>query len=874
MKRRPSFLPLPCLSDLFHTSENGPAHQHQTSWQVRSYKNAPMEHDGQGVNPTPLMIPRYRSRFLVGLLGAILAHAACAFTPTIGTIQPRGGQRGTEMTIRFNGDRLYDPQEILFYQGGITVSKLEKVGDQDKAVRATIRIAPDAPLGEHLLRLRCKGGVTYQRSFWVGQYPTVMEKRTEDRSKDLNSKFEEPQDVEINTTVQGVADLEDADYYRVQCKKGDRLSVEVEGMRLAGTLFDPYVAILNRERFELASSDDTALLFRDCAASIVVPADGPYTILVRESSYQGSGSCQYRLHVGTFPRPTAVFPPGARPGEAREFTFVGDPTGELRTQLSIPADAKRFHGLIRDGDWFAPSGIPVRVNTIPYFDEMEPNEGSKQASPAEAPSVPAAFHGILSKKEDKDWFRFAGKKGQRLRARVFARQLRSPLDPYIIVRPEGSSTQIGNNDDAEGGDPDSSLDFEIPEDGIYNINIRDQLYNSGPNYTYRIEVTEREPVLSATLPYGQRNNSQKWKMICVPQGNRVGRVVNLGRSNIGCDLELEAPQLPPGVAIDRDTASRSINTMPVVFEATAEAAIAGALCKLNVRDPKSGLSGPFTETIHHIEVNNAGTFHSCHDERIPIAVIEKAPFELKLEVPPVPLVKNGTMSLKISALRDPAFKEAIRVTLPWRPPGVAAPSSVTIPKDGNEVLMGINANSTATVAKWRIFVSGEATCSKGPVLVSSKLQPLEVAEPYVGGKIELAATELGQDTDLVCSLTVHREFEGEAKIRVNGLPHGVSAGELPITKDSKEVTFPLSVSKEAKKGKTSNLFCTVTITQNGHPIRGTAMGGGVLRIDPPPPAPKKPVVVKKEEPKPAEQKPAQKRLSRLEQLRLQSKNAE
>ncbi len=825
------------------------------------------------VNLTHPMIASYRSRFLWGLLCTLLAHSASAFTPTIGTIQPRGGQRGTEMTIRLNGDRLYEPQEILLYQTGITVTKLEKVGDQNKAVSASITIAPDAPLGEHLLRLRCKGGVTYQRSFWVGQYPTVMEQRSEDRSRDVNSKFDEPQDIEINTTVQGVADREDADYYRVQCKKGERLSVEVEGMRLGSTLFDPYVAILNKERFELASSDDTALLFRDCAASIVIPEDGPYTVLVRESSYQGTGACQYRLHVGTFPRPTAVFPPGAQPGEAREFTFVGDPTGELKTQLSLPQEPRRFHGLIKNGDWYAPSGIPLRVSTLPYVNETEPNEGSKEASPPEAPPVPVAFHGILSKKEDKDWFRFTAKKGQRLRARVFARQLRSPLDPYIIVRREGDSKQIGSNDDAEGGDPDSRLDLEIPEDGIYNINIRDQLYNSGPNYTYRIEITERGPALSATLPYGDRNNSQKWKMISVPQGNRVGRVVNLSRSNIGCDLDLEAPELPSGVSLDRDTASRSINTMPVIFEAAPGATVAGALYKLNVRDPESGLAGPFNETIHHIEVNNAGTFHSYHDERIAIAVIEKAPFELKLEVPPVPLVKNGTMSLKITALRDPEFKEAIRVTLPWRPPGVSAPSSVTIPKDQNEVVMGINANGSASVAKWRIFVSGEATCSKGPVLVSSKLQPIEIADPYVGGKIELAATELGQDTDLVCSLTIHKEFEGEAQIRVNGLPHGVTAEELSITKESKEIMFPLTVSKEAKKGKTSNLFCTVTITRDGHPIRGTAMGGGVLRIDPPPPAPKKPAVVKKEEPKPVEQKPVKKRLSRLEQLRLQSKNA-
>ena len=313
--------------------------------------------------------------------------------------------------------------------------------------------------------------------------------------------------------------------------------------------------------------------------------------------------------------------------------------------------------------------------------------------------------------------------------------------------------------------------------------------------------------------------------------------------------------------------------MPVIFEASPTAGIAGGLHKLRVKDPESGLTGPFNESIHHIEINNAGTFHSYHDERISIAVIEQSPFELSLFVPPVPLVKNGVMNLKIQAKRQPGFEEEIKVTLPWRPPGVSAPSSVTIPKGKSEVTMGINANGGATIAKWRIFVTGEATCSKGPLIVSSKLQSIEVADPYVGGKIEIAATELGQDTGLICAISVRKEFEGEARINLNGLPHGVTTESLTITKDTKEVTFPLTVSKEAKKGKTSNIFCSVVITQDGHSISGTAMGGGVLRIDPPPPTPKKPVVVKKQPAKPPEKTPAKKPLSRLEQLRRQGKDS-
>ncbi|NIP91944.1 MAG: peptidase, partial [Akkermansiaceae bacterium] len=223
----------------------------------------------------PIHLNATVTRGLFLLAFCLLAPGGWAFSPSLDVPQPRGGQRGSEMTIRLSGDRLYEPQELLFYRPGITVTKLEKIGDDHKAIDATIRIAADAPLGEHLFRLRCKGGISYQRTFWVGQFPNVREKRTDDGSRDLNNKFDAPQDIELNTTVQGVADSEDPDYYRVQCRKGQRLSVEVEGMRLGRSMFDPYVSILNKDRFELASSDDTALLFRDCAASILVPEDGP-----------------------------------------------------------------------------------------------------------------------------------------------------------------------------------------------------------------------------------------------------------------------------------------------------------------------------------------------------------------------------------------------------------------------------------------------------------------------------------------------------------------------------------------------------------------------------------------------------------------------
>ena len=72
---------------------------------------------------------------------------ALAASPSLGSIMPRGGQRGTQTVLYFNGGRLSDAKEILFYYPGITVTKLEVVNDGQ--VKAAVKIAPDCRLGEH-----------------------------------------------------------------------------------------------------------------------------------------------------------------------------------------------------------------------------------------------------------------------------------------------------------------------------------------------------------------------------------------------------------------------------------------------------------------------------------------------------------------------------------------------------------------------------------------------------------------------------------------------------------------------------------------------------------------------------------------------------
>ena len=78
--------------------------------------------------------------------------------------------------------------------------------------------------------------------------------------------------------------------FEINATQGQRISAEVEAIRLSGPLFDPYVAILDENRFEIATSDDSELLLQDSTTSVIAPKTGKYYVEVRESSYRGNGS--------------------------------------------------------------------------------------------------------------------------------------------------------------------------------------------------------------------------------------------------------------------------------------------------------------------------------------------------------------------------------------------------------------------------------------------------------------------------------------------------------------------------------------------------------------------------------------------------------
>ena len=790
------------------------------------------------------------------LLGA--AATAQAASPALTSVLPRGGQRGTDVQVTFAGDRLADAQEILLYNPGLTVKDVKVV--DPKQVKATLAIAADAPLGEHALRVRAASGISELRTFWVGPLPVVAE-------AEPNNDAGKPQKIAVNTTVDGVIKNEDLDYFALDLKKGQRLTAEVEGMRLGGgpdgaTPFDPYVAILGADGKELAAADDSALHRQDPVVSLVAPADGTYIVQVRDSSYAGDDRAHYRVHVGTFPRPRAIHPAGGQAGQELAAELIGDPAGTIKQTITLPPAPTPEHRVVAEHDGqVAPSPNLLRVSPFPNTAEAEPNNDVAHATAAK--EVPIAFNGVIGEPGDTDWFRFAAKKDQQLDIHVFARRLRSPLDPTLAV---GDSTgkAIAADDDT-GGTADCYLRFPVPADGEYTIWIADHLKAGGADHVYRVEVTPVAPRLTVIVP-PVGPNSQERQTIVVPRGNRFASMFRVSRADIGGAVKIDFANLPKGVAAQNTTIADGHDVVPVVFEAAADAPVAGALATVTPKpaDEKIKAAGEFEQKADLVVGRNQTPFYQAKVDKLAVAVAEEAPFKIRVVEPKVPIVQSGAMQLKVAVERKEGFTAPITLVMPWAPPGVSA-GGATIAEKATEATIPLNASGDAAVNKWKVCVLGTADVG-GPVWVSTQLAELEVAPSILGGKIEMAAGERGKPVQVLCKIEQKKPFEGKAKLELLGLPPNTTAEPKEIAATDTEVIFDVATNEKSPTGQHKTLFCQLTVTQAGEPIQQTLAGGGVIRIDAP--SPPKPNVTPVAAATPTDAKPA-KPLSRLEKLRLE-----
>jgi hypothetical protein len=753
------------------------------------------------------------------LAGAFLGHA-WAGSPRVTQVSPAGGQRGAECEIECRGSNLEDARGALFDEPGFEVTP---VAAEKGRFRMKIKVPPGARLGEHRFRVVTASGVGDVRLFFVSPFPVVPE---------VESQRGEPQRVALGTTISGRTQGEDQDVFEVELRKGERLSAEAIGARLqTQQIYDPFLSISKADGTRLLDVDDTHFTRQDPVASLLAPEDGKYHITVRDATNAGPGECHYLLHLGSFPRPLTVYPLGGEAGQELKVTLLGDAKGPVEKSLRLPAEPDPHFALYPEDDQPTPQPHLLRVSDFPNVLESEPNQAPASATAAQGP-LPVALNGVLGEDGDVDFFRVTAKKGQVYDVRVYARRLRSPVDSVLAIL-DGAGKQIASNDD--DGQLDSGLRWTVGADGEFLIRVTDKLGRGGPLAAYRVELTPVQPRITVALPEMVQNSNQERRAIVVPKGNRYASLVRIKRSDAPGAVELEPQDLPEGVTVAGASLAQTVDTVPMVFEAGPDTALAAKVFQMGVRLVEPPKDKPLQSRIENeidvVENGNQRAFYTIQERSFPVAVTEEIPVRIELLQPKAPLLRGGATSLKVRALRQRDFKGPVSLALLYSPPGIGTAGPTQIPEGKDEVALPLSANPDAPLSKWRVCVVGNADFGKGTVWFSTSLVEIEVAEPFVAGKIARSFVDQGDTVSVRVALEHKRPFEGKARLALLGLPPNTSAEEVEITPESQEAVFTVKTQANAPAALHKQLFCQFQTEKDGELLTGAFANGGVLRID-------------------------------------------
>ncbi len=829
-----------------------------------------------------------RALFIVGcvLACAVPAHAL----KLVESVTPRIGQRGTTVEVSLRGMALADPREVIFDEPGIRAIAMEPMTKlpnpreypgfkMDEGVKCLFEIAPDCVPGEHRFRLRTGTQLSHLATFHVTPFPVCDEEEQKAGKLGLNETPGRAQQVPLNVTVRGTINSDgkgDVDVYRVPAKAGERLSVEVDCVRLSevsfgGAASDLAVRVLDANGRVLAANDENALHVQDPVLSVRLPAEvGDHVFVEVARSIFDRNDVVYALHIGGFQRPMAVYPSGGQPGEKLEVKLLGDPMGERSAEVTVPAQPGTF-------DYFgnAPSALGMRSFAAPNVLE---EAGAKET---DVPQLPAALNGIISVPGEVDRFRVRVRKGERLRVRAYAAALGTPLDVFLNIRKVGETQPELSGDDASGrgladrdirgprprsgtclkDSFDPSLIWEPKSDGEYLIEVGAN-DGAGPTGVYRVEVV---PPPDSVFTLFQARDGSTWSEhvgytgLAVPQGNRwaVNLALPTGQGTVfDGDMEIVARGLPPGVTVSntritgkehaaRQAASRyGLVEWPVEFIARADAEPCGAVIHLDVvsLDPSRQLETASMQWFPFLNSSGGDAWRAVKTDRFIMAVTEPAPFSLELEAPSVPLVRGGELVIPVKVKRRHGFEEPIDFVCDSAPLGVTPQPAETIPGNRSEAVLRVTADVTAplgsgpvmVVAYTRRVVNQHAGHGgAGELQVAAPLIPLTVAEPYLALSSEPTSVRRSGTVEYRWTVTPKSPFAGEAQVRLLGLPRGVSVREpLPrVTSAAKEVVFHLDASSEALLGPATGLECEITVNASGQEIRQRT-GKGSLRIDP------------------------------------------
>lgn len=462
----------------------------------------------------------------------------CAFAavPTLDHLFPIAVQSGTTNTVTAIGKFDPWPAKVWMDAPGIVFKPETNSG------KFSVEVAPDAPIGPHLIRLFNEQGASGPRFFIVSREPQLAE-------QEPNDDYTKPQVIEhfpasINGRLEKAGDV---DSFAIPLEAGQTLIASVEAFTLASPV-DAVVRLVDARGVQTAWNHDGRTF--DPFFAWTAKSAGTYVLQVfgfaypaeSEVKFAGNARCVYRLLASRGPYLRHTLPLGVQRGTHTALRISGWNMGRRSDEMQF--DGNQLSGQ----DAQALLQLPGFDNTLvlpvgegPELTELEPNDGYAETN---CIAVPSAISGCLQKTGDEDRFAFSARKDEKFLLEVQSAALGFPLDAWLKVEdPKGK--ELARNDDSGG--PDPKLEWIAGTNGMFVAAVGNVLQRSDAEHLYRFHIRRATPALkvnvsetAVTIAPGKTNEIK----ITIKRLHGFKDALTLGARGLPAGVEAEAAPVP------------------------------------------------------------------------------------------------------------------------------------------------------------------------------------------------------------------------------------------------------------------------------------------------------------------------------------------
>jgi hypothetical protein len=730
------------------------------------------------------------------LLGPTPGMAPAA-APQISNVTLRGLQRGAITTLTIEGsDLLPDPRLLLAVP---IASQAIKEAATPKRVDIEVTLSPNISSGIYQLRLANTKGVSNPALISID---------------DLEQPRFGPQIARLPAALHGNLPTSETLNTSFTGRKGQRIVLDLEARRL-GAAIDPVVELYDSRQVQLAYSQGHAILAGDARLEVVLPADGKYTIELRDILYRAGKPNHFRLKVGELYYGDRIFPLGGQRGTETSFDLIGmipPAARQIRVDLhgalaDIPVPLPPIQGL---------TGMAPRivVDDFPEVMEVEPPAGKLQEV-----TVPAVINGRIGKPGEEDRYRLLVKPGRKLRFDVLASGAGSPLDGVLFLRNE-SGAQLAMSDDRPNT-TDPGLDFTVPSGSTsLVVALTDLLGRGGNDYIYRLAITPADrPDFSLTM-FEDRQ--------VIPEGGTAVFRIRASRAGYQGAIRLSLPDLPEGVIASGNEIPAGATDTLVSLSASSGVRPAQLVTRIvgASDDPKKPI-----QRLAMLPVTALTELQPWLRSEFAVAVTEPGPVQIAWGTGEAPLPIGTRHPVRVKVARGTGVSGPIRLSLltnqnvPKTADGKQDDVKRALRIDGTPMIAADQVNGEAPIlvppdlpaGTYDLAVRAELLSTDSKSVLATAITPsrrLQALRPFTlqlagPGLIE-AKSGSGVTGKLRGKVIRASGFTSPVTVTLAGLPAGLTAPTAIVPGDKSEFELSVAFPEDTKLGALLNIKLSAT----------------------------------------------------------------